>query len=549
MSTIPPTGGESQAPLRRKRRILNIGSVAEMADWLLGAVGSPEKEDFAALGATRFAGGTLLKCCADHIWRPFGEPAAYALIEHFDGAEYTTPEGKVRAVQMSPERARSIYRTIETKQNDPDFFARAPHGLAFRNGFLRIAPDGGCRLEELTPECRATRMLPFDYVAVPAPESFVAWRAFLASVWGSGGPNGGADVESIALVHQMIGYLLSGSNDQQKVFLLLGPPRSGKGTIAKLLFRLFGPDATGFKLAGLDGNFALESLLGRSLAIDGDVRRSKSVNRDEGKIVERVLGITSGDVQEVPRKNKTAVTCVLPTRLVLNSNPPFSLRDVGGAMASRVMTLPFRMSFLGKEDFQLEDKLSAELPAIVALAMQSMKTFRHVGRFVEPESAGELREEIERGQNPLKEFFDEWCELDLYSANPSRVPCGELYQAMRRWAEENGNIAPSAQSFASALKQLGVRRARPADAALKREGKRPNYSYYGIKLLDQEAPSAGARPPGLRKPADGIATVTLLTPKRAVAGLDTLLMPLQTPADHTGRPGFDLNAPLRPLKP
>jgi putative DNA primase/helicase len=504
---------ELQAAAREKRqpRILKTGSTTNMAEWLLGTVGRPDDPDFGVLAGMVFAGGTLWHCGADCIWRPWREDETYRLAAEFDGAEYQTPEGKTRAVQMGPERAKSIHRAFESMCARPDFFSSAPSGLAFRNGFLRIASDGGCRLEDLTPQHHATRMLPFDYVAVPAPEAFVAWRAFLASVWGAGGPDGGPDLESINLVHQMIGYLLSGSNDKQKLFLLLGPMRSGKGTIAKLLGRLFGPDATGFKLAGLDQNFALESLLGKSLAVDGDVRRSKSLHRDEGKIVERVLGITSGDVQEVPRKNKTAVSAALPVRLVLCSNPPFSLRDVGGAMASRIITLPFRTSFLGNEDFGLEGKLAAELPAIVALAMQSMKTFRAVGRFVEPASAGELREEIERGQTPLKEFFDEWCQLDLYSAEPARVPCGELYRAMRAWAEEGGNVAPSAQSFASALKQMGVRRVRPADATMRKEGKRPNFSYQGIKLLESDAPAVGVGAPRtLQRPTNGLATVLSL---------------------------------------
>jgi putative DNA primase/helicase len=173
------------------------------------------------------------------------------------------------------------------------------------------------------------------------------------------------------------------------------------------------------------------------------------------------------------------------------------------------VTLPFRTSYLGKEDFQLEDKLGAELPAIVALAMQSMKTFRAVGRFVEPQSASELREEIERGQNPLREFFEEWCQLDLYSAEPARVPCGELYRAMRQWAEDGGQVAPSSQSFAAALKQLGVRKVRPAGGA-GTTGKRPAFSYQGIRLLEPADVAAGAPRPGagLRRPADGIATIT-----------------------------------------
>jgi len=500
-TTLPPAPREKRVP-----RVLNTGSPTCIAEWLLGTVGKPDEPDFGALAGTVFAGGALWHCGPDCIWRPWAPDRTYRLVVEFDGAEYQTPQGKTYAVQMSPEKARSVHNAIECARANSDFFSKAPHGIAFRNGFLRIASDGGCRLETLTPECRATRMLPFDYEPVPAPESFVAWRAFLQSVWGRGGPNDGPDLESIQLVHQMIGYLLSGSNDQQKAFLLLGPPRSGKGTITKLLQRLFGPDATAFKLAGLDQNFSLEPLLGKALAIDSDVRRGKSVNRDEGKIVERILGITSSDAQDIPRKNRGSVTCALPTRLVMCSNPPFSVRDVGGAMASRIVTLPFRVSYLGAEIFDLEEQLARELPAIVALAMQSMKNFRAVGRFVEPTSAAEMREDIERGQSPLKEFFDEWCALDA----DSRVGCAQLYQAMRQWAEENGNAAPSAQSFGSALKQLGVRKVRPYDAGLHKVGKRPSFSYQGIRLLESDTAGASSPHRTLQRPASGIATVTQL---------------------------------------
>lgn len=503
MSEVDDTkpAASAQVPSRRKRRQLTTGSVTEMADWLLGLIGDATKEDFGALRQSVTAGGALMLCGRDHIWRPFSESEAYQLLEHFDGAEYTTPEDKMRAVQMSLDLARRVYRTIEAKQENTHFFSSRPNGLAFRNGFLRISDDGGCRLEELTPECRATRMLPFDYVAVPAPESFTAWRAFLASVWGATADEP-ADLESIALVHQMIGYLLSGSNDQQKVFLMLGPPRCGKGTIVKLLFKLLGPDAGAFKLAGLDQNFGLEAMVGKSVCVDSDVRRSKSMHRDEGKIVERVLGITSGDVQDIPRKNRTALATVLPTRLVLCSNPPFSVRDVGGAMASRIITLPFRTSYLGREIFDLEHRLAAELPAIVALAMQAMKTFRAQGRFVEPSSAAEMREEIEQGQNPLREFFQDWCIFE----KGLEVPCQDLFGQMRLWATENGNIAPSAQSFGSALKQLGVGKSRP-----RADGKRGVRHYMGVALrpaAEDSKPSPYRAPSRLRTPADGVATIT-----------------------------------------
>lgn len=498
-----------QAPLARNYRTLKVGSVTEMTEWLLGTIGDARNEDFGALSGCVFAAGRLWRCDPQtSIWHPLEEADVYSLVRAFDGARYMTPEGKLRCVQVSADLSRRIVRTIEADTAQPDFFAAAPNGLAFRNGFLRVMSDGGCRLEALTAAHHVTRALPFDYDPVPAPESFKHWKAFLTSCWGASGPQGGPDVESIALLHQMIGYLLSGATHHQKIFLLLGPPRCGKGTICKLLMRMFGTDAGAFKLAGLDNNFALQGMLGKSVCIDGDVRRSKGMNRDEGKIVERLLGISAGDPQEIPRKNLTSLHCVLPTRLVIASNPPFSVRDVGSALASRIVTLPFSVSHLGSEDTGLEDKLAAELPAIVALSMQAVRTLRERGRFFEPSTASEMREEIERGQNPLREFFEEWCQFET----DARTGCGELYKAMRVWAEENGNAAPSSQSFASALKQLGVKKVRPYSSEEGRAGKRGNFAYAGIRLLDAPEGLAGSPRglPTLKRPADGLATVTPL---------------------------------------
>jgi len=42
------------------------------------------------------------------------------------------------------------------------------------------------------------------------------------------------------LVQEIFGYLLSGDTSQQKMFLFMGKPRSGKGTLARVLRRLIG---------------------------------------------------------------------------------------------------------------------------------------------------------------------------------------------------------------------------------------------------------------------------------------------------------------------
>jgi P4 family phage/plasmid primase-like protien len=477
VDTTPAEPGP--APRRRDRRFLLNGSVTEMAEWLLGRVGAPGTPDFGALRGLVYASGSLWRCDPEtRVWGVFDDAAAYAVIREFDGAIYSTPENKQRALQMSFELAKRVLRVIEAETAVPRFFSDAPTGLAFRNGFLRIVRDGGWRLEHLTPEHRATRQLPFDFEPDVRPESIVAWRAFLHSVWPT-------DPESVRLLHQMLGYLLSGDMSAQKIFLLLGPPRSGKGTIAKLLNRILGPACAPFSVSHLDNQFALAGLRNASVAIDGDVRRSKGLNTDESKIVKRLLAISSGDLLDVQLKNKEDLPIVLRCRLVMCSNPPFSIRDVGAALTTRIIILPFHVSHLGAEIYDLDARLGRELPGIIALAVQAYAQMCAAGaRFAEPGSAAEMRQDIELGETPLNDFFDEWCSFEDSAA---RTPTAALYAAVQQWAQANGCHAPSARSVGAALKQKGIARMRPGCSA---KGRREEYHYVGISLL--AAPEVGA---------------------------------------------------------
>lgn len=493
----PDQADATPAPvfLTVRKRFLQTGSETEIAEWLLGTRGRSNEPDFGALHGVVYALGQLMRCDPDtRIWSPMRVDALYPLTRLFDGAEYFTPEGKTANVKMSAGKRKAIFEELCTAASEPDWFEQAPTGLAFRNGFLRIVSDGGWRLEHLTPEHRATRMLPFDFEPDVQPPAVPVWLDFVRSVW----PD---DDQSIRLLHEMLGYLLSGDMSAQKIFLLLGPPRSGKGTIAKLLGRILGPACTAFKVADLDYRFALEHLTQASVAIDGDVRRSKGAGRDEGKIVERLLAISSGDRLEVPRKGIQPLSMVLRCRLVLNSNPPFSIRDVGAALGTRIVILPFHISHLGGEVLDLDERLGRELPGIVALAVQAYAAMRaRGGRFAEPASAAELRNEMDLGETPLREFFDDWCD---FSEQGARTPCMTLYAAVQQWATETGSSAPSLRSVGSALKQRGIERVRPGSASY---GRRQPFSYVGVKLLAApEAEQVGGtkfdapKPSGLAK--------------------------------------------------
>ena len=50
----------------------------------------------------------------------------------------------------------------------------------------------------------------------------------------------GGDAESISCLQEWFGYLLTPDTRQQKILMMVGPKRSGRGTIARVLKALAG---------------------------------------------------------------------------------------------------------------------------------------------------------------------------------------------------------------------------------------------------------------------------------------------------------------------
>jgi putative DNA primase/helicase len=123
---------------------------------------------------------------------------------------------------------------------------------------------------------------------------------FLLQLW----PN---DPQSISSLQEIFGYCLTGDTRQQKAFLLVGPRRSGKGTIARILARLIGADNTvAPTLAGIGTNFGIAPLIGKRVAIISDARLGGRA--DQQAIAERILSITGEDAITIDRNFSPAWT-------------------------------------------------------------------------------------------------------------------------------------------------------------------------------------------------------------------------------------------------
>jgi len=284
-----------------------------------------------------------------------------------------------------------------------------------------------------TPALFTTNALEFDYDAdAPAPQR---WLQFLDELWGD-------DQEAINLLQEWLGYCLTADTAQQKMLLMVGPKRCGKGTIGRILTRLIGAgNITGPTTSSLAGPFGLQPLLGKSLAIVSDARFTGD---HVPTVVERLLCISDEDALTVDRKFLGSVTMKLPTRFMFLTNELPRMNDVSGALAGRFLILKFTQSFFGREDLQLMGKLIPELPGILLWALQGWVRLHERGRFVQPASSESALLALEDLSSPVGAFVRDRCVVEA----GQRIWVDDLYQAWKEWCDKNGrNVVTARQVF------------------------------------------------------------------------------------------------------
>jgi putative DNA primase/helicase len=333
--------------------------------------------------------------------------------------------------------------------------------------------------EPHTPQLLTFNALDFAYDP-EAPEP-AEWVKFLEALW----PD---DPEAIATLQEMFGYMLSGDLRQQKLFLLVGPKRAGKGTIARVLRMLLGVEnVSGPTLASLGQPFGLEPLIGKRAAIVSDARLGGGA--DQNAIVERLLSISGEDAIQVPRKYKSAWEGKLGVRFLVLSNELPRFTDASGAIASRFLILTLNNSFYGREDQGLTDRLMRELPGILNWAVVGWQRLTSRGHFVTPKSSVASVEALEELSSPIKAFLNDRCVIE-----PTRtIARTELFWAWEMWCHTNGHQPGSSQNFGVRLRAAvpGLRDIRP-----RVEGK-PVRTYLGIGIRAEGwAAAMGRSDPG-----------------------------------------------------
>lgn len=337
--------------------------------------------------------------------------------------------------------------------------------VALQNGVLARSTR---KLYPHDPQLFNLHVLPFEFdPAAPKP---TRWIAFLRELWDD-------DQESIETLQEIMGYLFGGGTSQQKMFALIGPKRSGKGTILRVQTALLGAqNVVAPTLSALSTQFGLASMIGKPLAAISDARLGKQ--RDAYVAVERLLAISGEDTITVPRKYKDDWSGRLPTRFVLLSNELPAFEDASATIASRFIILMFRRSFYGRENPRLADELLAEAPGIFNWAIEGLDRLVERGHFVQPTSSASAIAHLEDLASPTSAFLRDRCVLDP----DTHVKKDDVWTAWKEWAEDAGVSKGTKDTLIRNLRAVdpSITSARP-----RVDGKRV-YMLSGLRLQSDE---------------------------------------------------------------
>lgn len=315
----------------------------------------------------------------------------------------------------------------------------AEEAVPLLNGILHLPGYIADKLDFVppTPLYFATHLLNYAFNHKAAnPER---WIKFLSELW----PNNCGEIETL---QEWFGLQLLPDTSYQKILAMIGPPGSGKGTIARVMQTMVGAsNCQSTRLSMFGEKFSLESLIGKLCLIIPDGRLSPL--SDQVAILETLVNVSGQDPLTIPRKYREDWHGSLKSRITFISNDIPQFTDPSDALARRWLFLRFTETFNECADKDLEGKLMAEMPGIFAWAVQGWKRLKERGRFVQPETGNESLAVLHELANPLFAFADECCVMD----ESDSVECNILFRAYREWCDRNNRRSKNSAIFARDL--------------------------------------------------------------------------------------------------
>jgi putative DNA primase/helicase len=288
-----------------------------------------------------------------------------------------------------------------------------------------------------------THCLPFEFR--PFQEGQAArWVQFLCEITNN-------ELSIMRYLWKLTGLCLSGDVSEHVLNIFYGSKgRNGKGLFLEIIQEILGELATVLPFASFEPKNAsaipcdIASMVGKRLVV--------AQESNEGKRLDEALikSLTGGD-RLTGRFMRCDLFTFKPThKIIMSTNNKPVIRETSNAIWSRLRLVPFEVSFEGREDRQLIDKLKNELSEIFSWMVAGFSVWQSEG-LEAPERIKELCKEYRASEDTIQIFIDECCFINSQVSSPAK----NIYDAFVTWAERNGEKALPRKLFYSRLESRG----------------------------------------------------------------------------------------------
>lgn len=362
--------------------------------------------------------------------------------------EYKRMEASMKRVLgwcMKSEDARHIHASVDMAKSEVGTyvsfrkFNQHPFLLNCANGVLDLRSG---ELLPHDPSLMLTQLCPTEY---EADAQCPRWERFLLEVFDG-------DSDLVASVQRLLGYCLTGSVDNHVLPIFHGSGRNGKSTIERALKHVLGND---YCCTAPQNFLALSKyeqhptklvvLYGKRIVFDVETGDAMRLNE------ELVKRLTGGDPVQA-RKLYEDFWEFEPTHkliMLTNNEPHVAGTDI--AIWSRLKKWPFNVSFLGREEFNLDGKLRSEAPGILAWLVQGCFEWQRIG-LGEAAAVAAATASYRVEQDHIGQFV----ETALTRDPAGRIRTDELMRLYTTWCAANGHRPLNVSAFGRRLTSIGI---------------------------------------------------------------------------------------------
>lgn len=322
---------------------------------------------------------------------------------------------------------------VATGQLDSDRWV-----LNVRNGTLDLR-TGQLRLHRR--EDLITKLAP---VAYDERAACPTWVAFLRRILAE-------DEALIRFVQKAVGYSLTGSVQEQCLFILYGTGANGKSTFLNTISTILGEYARHTPTETL--------LINRSEGVRNDLARLQgtrfvtAIEAEGGRRLAeaQVKQLTGGDRVTARYLYREHFEFVPAFKLWLAVNHKPMIQGTDPAIWRRIHLIPFTVTIpTAERDKQLTEKLQAELPGILRWTLEGCQAWQQE-ELEPPEAVRRATGDYRAEMDVIAKFIGECC----VTGAEKRVSKGELYTEYVGWCAQMGEAPVGQKAFTTALQEQG----------------------------------------------------------------------------------------------